>query len=122
MKYSKLRKAAKMEDWSFVDNNLNAEVANCVLYHAIEEDLFDRDDNVRDLVATILMISDAKLSTRQLSIIESRVLADEYRIVRFRLAIALYKRGVRARLVVTAVEEAERDPDVGEIAKAIRSG
>ena len=122
MKYNDLRKAAKMEDWDFVDNNLNVEVANCMLYHAIEEDLFDRDDNVRELAAIILVISDTKLSARQLSIIESRVLADEYHIVRFRLAIALYKRGVRVRLVVTAVEEAEHDPDVGEIAKAVRSG
>ncbi len=118
--YGRLKKAAKIGDWYFVDNNLSVELANKYL-NCVFSDLFDTDDDVRDLVAIIFFVSDKPIDTRVCLMLESRLLSDEYSIVRYRIAMGLYKRGYRSCLVKSAVEFATTDPDVGCLAREVMS-
>ncbi len=117
MKYERLCEAVKKEDWVFVDKYLTVSVANHLMPKLTEDNLFDESDDVRDLVATIFMVSDEIIDDKLSLTIESLVLSDDYDIVRYRLAMALYKRGNHTSLIVQAVKNAVNNPDVGDLAK-----
>ncbi len=76
-------------------------------------------DGVRDLAASILMASDEPLDEAGQVVIERWMAEDTYHIVRYRLAVALYQRGIRTDAVVAMMEEASNDSDVGELARNV---
>jgi hypothetical protein len=119
VKLNQLIEAAKIEDWSFVDGNING-------YHlegepfewAMNAGLTDADKNVRDLAATLLDKSDETIDTETTTKLLKTMADDDHNIVRYRLAIALYKRGDRSPSVIKMMQEAKNDPDVGELASS----
>lgn len=109
--------AAKREDWDFVDGNINeSHLSREQIDWALKIGLADTDDNVRDLAATLLDRSDEVLGEEEVGALEKQMAEDSYHIVRFRIAIALYKRGDRNDAVAEIMNEAKNDPDVGELA------
>jgi hypothetical protein len=115
--FQDLLEAAKREDWDFVDANISSEHLTLErLQWAKREGLVDADQNVRDFAATLLDESDAVLDKVDQAWLAGQMAEDDHPIVRYRLAIALYKRGNRSPEVVAMMKEASKDPDVGELA------
>ena len=83
-----------------------------------EEGLLHMSAGVRDLAANFLDESDALLTEEEQEWFVEHMMHDPYHIVRYRLAIALYKRGNRSAEVVDMMQEATNDPEVGELAKS----
>jgi hypothetical protein len=110
---------AKQEDWPFVDARMEefAKLMKNVTW-AMRTGLRDKDQNVRDLAATILDRSDCPILQKNCQSLEFQMQGDGYHIVRFRLAIALWKRNYRPKTVEAMMRNAMSDPDVGEAAKA----
>ena len=119
--FSDIQVAAKREQWDFVDKNLEPFLTRENFAWALEELQKNKEQNrnIRDLAATILDRTDFLISHQDFRNLMKQMLDRmEYHIVRFRVAIALYKRGNRDLEVATMMEEASKDPDVGELAKS----
>lgn len=117
-----LIEAAIADDWDQIDAALligNAFISEGMFAWATEAARLDTDNDVRDLAASILLASDRPLSELDTHLLVRHALTDAYRIVRFRLALALYKRGVMDGRIVSLLVEATKDPDVGPCARAM---
>ena len=109
--------AAVREDWKFVDEKINEfKFTEAVMGWAIHQGLQNEDQNIRDLAATLLDKSPLPIDSAFKESLKKQMTADSYHIVRFRLAIALYKRGDRSPEVTAMMTEAKKDSDVGELA------
>lgn len=123
--FDDIRAAAKREQWSFVDANLEPFLTRENFAWALEELYKNKEQNrnTRDLAATILDRTDFKISRQDReALIEQMKDRMEYYIVRFRIAIALYRRNVRIPAVMQMIAEASKDPDVGELVKLCLEG
>ncbi|MFH0804103.1 MAG: hypothetical protein V1896_00690 [Candidatus Zambryskibacteria bacterium] len=119
VKFEQLVEAAKNNDWGFVDENINeSHLSYEYTVWAIKDGLLDKDRNVRDLAATILDKSNEQLDPEDAKEVERIMLRETYHIVIYRLAIALYKRGIRNTAIERLMSEAKDDPDVGDLAKS----
>src|SRR5690349_17996857 len=112
--------AALHEQWDFVDDNLKPFLDTEGFAWALKNiAVGDHNRNVRDLAATILNRTDFEISEkdveRLLTQMEDR---NEYGIVRYRLAIALYRRGIKRPAVLQMMDEARKHADVGKEARA----
>ena len=117
--FKQLIEAAQKEDWDFVDANISeSHLSREQINWALEKGLRDVDQNIRDLAATLLDKSNEELSQEEIENLEKIMTGDSYHIVRYRLAVALYKRGDMKPIVVQMMQEAKNDPDVGELAKS----
>jgi hypothetical protein len=114
--------AAQDGDWSFVDSSLGqfAEDKDFLKW-ALEKGLRNPNDNIRDLAATFLDVSDLALTSEEASVVCEVMAVDQYNIVKYRLAIALRKRGLKDPSFLSIINrlllEAKNDPDVGELAR-----
>ncbi|OHA20147.1 MAG: hypothetical protein A2836_00945 [Candidatus Taylorbacteria bacterium RIFCSPHIGHO2_01_FULL_45_63] len=116
--FEELLEAAREESWQFVDENISESyLTEKYIRWALTEGLFDADPNIRDLAATILNMSDTPLNPPDIKTLEAVLEDDPYHIVRFRVAIALYKRKRQTPLVLRVMEQAKSDPDVGELVR-----
>lgn len=114
-----LTEAARNEDWNFVDGHINSShLTREQIDWALSIGLVDEDKNIRDLAATLLDRSDEPLKPEEVEKLERIMAEDSYHIVRYRIAIALYKRGNRNLAVKQMMSEAKDDPDVGELASS----
>jgi len=117
--FDRLIEAAKNNDWNFVDENINeSHLTYEHIVWAIKDGLLNKDLNVRDLAATILDRSGEPLDSEDAKEIEKIMLRETYHIVIYRLAIALYKRGIRNTAIERLMSEAKDDLDVGDLAKS----
>jgi len=116
--FERLVEAAKNEDWDFVDGNINeSHLTREQVDWVLQKGIYDEDQNVRDLAATILDRSDESLSQEEAEKVEKVMAEDSYHIVKYRLTIALYKRGYKTPIVEKMMSESKEDPDVGGLAK-----
>ena len=114
-----LIKAARKEDWSFVDGHINnSHLTGEPINWALSAGLAHEDQNIRDLAATLLDRSDEPFNPTDIENLKRIMADDPYHIVRYRVAIALYKRGSRNPAVEQMMLEAENDPDVGGLASS----
>ena len=96
---------------------LSGKIATSHICWATVPGLLDTRRTVRELAATFLHESEAFIEhVDQISLVE-RMLKDEYHVVRYRLAVALYKRGNREPEVLQMMRGAASDPFVGDLAK-----
>ena len=118
--FEELIVAAQRGDWELVDFQIvHAEhQTEERIAWAHNEGLSSSDQNIRDLAATLLDESDAELPQETLDRLEQLMKSDPHHIVRFRLAIALWKRRVRSEAVREMMEAAKVDEDVGSEARA----
>jgi hypothetical protein len=118
--FGEIDMAAKRGLWDFVDANLEPFLDKARFEWALEM-LKDQNRNTRDLAATILNRTTFTLSdAEQKVLIEQMSDLREYHIVRYRLAVALCQRGNRDPQVLAVMEEAYKDPDVGELARKFK--
>jgi len=114
----KLIEAAKTEDWDFIDGQIPS-IANDPEYlrWAIQKGIRDEDGNVRDLAASILEKTET-LPSDSVALLYDKMKKDSNPYVKFRSAFALAGHGVRDHHddVVQVLKEAQRDPEVAEIA------
>jgi hypothetical protein len=116
--FDELLKAAKEENWNFVDEKIkNFDITHEIVDWTLETGLFDKDNNIRDFAATILDNSEIVLTKSDIEKIKDIMLKDEYDVVQYRLAIALYRAGDESPEVEEMVQKAKDDPNVGELAK-----
>jgi hypothetical protein len=115
--FETLLQAAREEKWDVVDAGLNNEnITPDDFLWANIKGVKHIDDNVRDFSATVMMVSDLPINEGLQNILREQMMTDSYHIVRFRLAMALYKRGDRSTETMAVMQEAKEDKDVGEIA------
>jgi hypothetical protein len=107
---------AKKENWTDIDLWMTEAIATSCLGWAMKDGLVDDNDGVRDLAATFLDESDAPLGQNDQAVLADKMAVDDYHIVRYRLAVALYKRGNRNPKVVEMMERALEDSDIGPLA------
>jgi hypothetical protein len=116
--FDELLQAAKDEKWDFVDQHLKDEdLTDENIEWAARVGLIDADDNVADLAASVLMVSNKNLGVFYEAAARAWMEDHEYNIVRYRLAMALYKRGDRYPETLAVMNEATADKDVGELAQ-----
>ena len=110
--------AAVKEEWGFVDEKIEKgfDITTAVMSWAISLGMKSEDKNVRDLAATILDKSDLEINPVDVGVLKGIMEKDPYDIVRFRIAIALSKRGDKSPAVEKMMLEAREDPNVGETA------
>ncbi len=114
--FDELLRAAQKEEWDFVNENINAShYTEERLRWALDKGLFDPDQNIRDLAVTLFDESETPLAVVDVEKLK-QAMSDPYHIVRYRAAIALYKRGHRSPSIEQVMQEAKKDPDVGELA------
>ena len=112
-----LIESAQKENWGFVDDHINnSHLSGEPIIWALNIGLHNEDQNIRDLAATLLDISDEEIDQKNIEKLEKIMVEDSYHIVRYRIAIALYKRGNRNSVVEQMIQEAKDDPDVGKLA------
>ncbi|MEK7108857.1 MAG: hypothetical protein AAB919_00270 [Patescibacteria group bacterium] len=108
---------AKREDWPWVDANLTNElITPDWIYWVRRKGWMDDNDNVRDLAATIMMVSDTEINQIDQAWFEAWMSEDDFEVVRYRLAVALYKRGNRYDEVTAMFDEACKHAEIGPIA------
>ncbi len=111
--------AARMEEWDIVDKNLEGyNFSDEDMSWAIGIGLFDKDQNIRDLAATILDKSDIEISPEEAKALQRIMVGDPYHIVKYRLAIALFKRNYKTVAVKHMMDKAKDDPDVGGLVRS----
>ncbi len=110
-------RAALRDDWEFVDANIREHISFKDVCWAIGKGLASTDYNVRDLAATILDETDTTIGQNIRPALETQMKDDPHRIVRLRLAIALWKNNHRSDAVKAMMKDALEDPDVGAVAK-----
>ena len=116
--FEQLIEGARNEDWDFVDKNINdGHLTSERINWAVNTGLSDENNNIRDFAATLLDKSDYPLISDNTEKLKKIMANDLYHIVRYRLAIALYKRGDKSSEVQQMMLEAQNDPDVGDLAR-----
>lgn len=114
-----LIEAAQKENWDFVDGHINnSHLTSEPINWALNIGLYIEDQNVRDLAATLLDRSDEEIKPEDVEKLQKIMVEDSYHIVRYRVAVALYKRGNRNSVVEQMMQEAKNDPDVGDLAES----
>ncbi len=111
--------AAEAENWSWIDENLrdqNISVDDIRWVMEVAGTFGQGSNNYRDLAATYLVVSNRKLDAEETKRVLTWMRGDSYYIVVYRLAIALYKRGVRDKDVELFFGQALKDKDVGTVA------
>jgi hypothetical protein len=110
--------AARREEWALVNNYINGSIINNEQINwVLDIGIFDENQNIRNLAATLLDKSDIPLDLVDVENLENVMASDPSNIVRYKIAIALYKRGNKnSSAVEQTMTEARNDPDVGELA------
>ena len=111
----------KDEDWLSIDEKISQPqflTAENVRW-AIHFGLNDTNRNIRDLAATILDNAEPTLSEKEIELLKTWMERDQYDIVRYRLAIALFKNGSEDNEVKNLFNEALKNESVGKIAEKI---
>jgi hypothetical protein len=120
--FDDLLTAAKRGDWEFVDGSLErAHLTPERIRWAIQKGIVDPDPDVRDFAATVLEDSDPgqAFTEKEQEVLLQRMDEDDYDIVRYRIAIALYKRGNRDSGVVGTMHEAALNRYIYKEARAL---
>ena len=83
--------------------------------------LFSKNENVRDLAASIFEKSTTPLQEAISFELSELVIVDPNPYVRYRSAFALFSNGDRTENVILGLKDAAKDPDVSEIANGYLS-
>lgn len=127
--FNDLKQAAIAEDWKTVDELLTTKreeiMRPVTVAWASGAGLRDSNPNVRDLAASILEKAVPEKDFGQFGADAMQLILDALQndpniYVRYRLAFALYQRKDRSPLVEAMMDEAEKDADVGDIARKYR--
>lgn len=111
-------KAAMDGKWDWIDANLlDTDITQKELSWAIQEVKTDPNDDMRDLAATLLVVSGLPLTLMEQRELTRVMMEDACPVVQYRLAVALFKRGSSYAEVRSKFEDALEDPDVGPVAK-----
>ena len=114
-------KAAMNGRWDWVDANLlDTDITQKELLWAIQEVKTDPSDDIRDLAASMLVVSGLPLTSAEQRSLVQTMLEDASPVVQCRLAVALFKRGNAFPEVRRKFEDALDDPDVGPVAEKYR--
>lgn len=108
-------------DWAWIDEHLTPEYLTAeYVAQAIEVDLKDTDDNIRDFGATLTARSDVNIEYEDWIRLMGQMNSDPHVFVRQWIANALYKRRNRRGDVVDLVQQTalEKTP-AGEFAKKL---
>ena len=104
---------AKAEKWGDIDAEI-PKVSRLpeIVKWAYKTGLFESNDQVRDLAASILEKADWSDNQRLIhGLVYNTLRQEPYIYAKFRLAFALYAHGEREPVVVAVVEEAAKDKD-----------
>lgn len=109
--FEDLLEAARRGDWELVDESLEyAHITPERIRWAVKQGINDPSPDVRELAATVLQDSDpqrqAFTDEERETLLQYECNVDNDDIVQYRIAMALYKRGVRDRIVLDLIEEA----------------
>jgi HEAT repeat protein len=117
-----LMKAAREENWVFVDRSISRLNRDSEYYKwAYPDGIRDPNDNIRDLAVSIIERSD--IPEREFALmrkpLHGLMLRDSNRYVRFRAAFALANHGPEnyREEVIEKLNEAAKDKEVKEIAR-----
>lgn len=120
--FEDLLEAAKRGDWGFVDYCLEySHLTPERVAWAIREGVSDSDVDVRELAATVLEDSDAKIvfTDDESALLLRRMREEDCDLVRYRIAIALYRRKNCDPLVIEAMHEAALNRYIYKEARAL---
>jgi len=117
-----LIEAAVSDQWNHVDAMLvqgDAFITAEMFAWALERVRADSDLDIRELAAMILSVSNRPLNDLDAHLLIRHALSETYNIVKFRLAMALYKRNYMEDRIVEVMVEATKDAEVGPGAQAL---
>ena len=112
-----LTAAARGKRWDFVDDHILQAITPENIRWAMRAGIEDINSDVRDLAATILHHCDDPLEGGTLSVVTRRIEVDPNKYVKYRLAMALWRRGTRPDVIRRLIGDALADPEISPAVK-----
>ena len=124
--FEDLLEAARRGDWALVDDSLEySHITPERIRWAIEHGISDPSPDVRELAATVLQDSGqshAFTDEEREALLRYERDIDNDDIVQYRIAMALYKRGIRDQIVLDLMKEAALNRYVHKEARDLLDG